>query len=150
MQVRRQRDELDLGSAPTGEACAQVGSDGYHWRAWHECRALVNQLRRAFGPEPAGTRLSVRRSPHDFGTYLSVACSWPSGDEAGRAYGHRLEAEMPAEWDEAAKAELRSLDPAAETLTVADKPKRRPRGKRGKAKGARSRKAGKAKGGQQT
>jgi hypothetical protein len=104
------KEDLHIGSAPAEEDCAQVGTDGYHWRAWHECRALIGQLRRRCGLEPPGTRLYIRQNPHDFGTYLSVNCSYPGGDEKGTAYAFRCEAELPARWDEEAKADLALLD----------------------------------------
>ena len=100
------KDDLYIGSAPAGEQCAQLGTDGYAERAWRECRALIGQLRRVFGPEPPGVRLYVRHNPHDFGTYLSVNAEFDPEDEVGIAYAFRLERELPESWDDEANAYL--------------------------------------------
>lgn len=99
------RDSLDLGSAPSGEECAQVGRDDYHDRARRECRAYIHQLRRTFGEEPAGARLSIKANDHDFGTYWSVVCSFDGGNEAATDYAYRCES-GPESWDEEARWEL--------------------------------------------
>jgi hypothetical protein len=67
-------DFIDVGASPTFEECAPVGRDGYWERSQREFRAYINQLRRHFGPEPEGTRFSIKSNPHDFGIYLSVVC----------------------------------------------------------------------------
>ena len=100
------KEDLYIGSAPAGEDCAQLGTEGYSERAWRECRALIGQLRRAFGPEPPGVRLYVRHNPHDFGTYLSVNAEFDSEDQAGVTYAFRLESELPESWDDEARAYL--------------------------------------------
>jgi hypothetical protein len=101
------RDFIDIGSAPYEGRCAQLGRDDYWERARRECRAFINQLRRVFGPEPEGARLSIKSNPHDFGTYLSVICSYESENEAAVDYAFRCEGEGPGEWDEEASASLR-------------------------------------------
>jgi hypothetical protein len=99
-------DSIDLGCAPSEEDCAQVGRDGYYPRACRECRAYLAQLRRLFGDEPDGARLAVTSNPHDFGTYLSVACRYDPALPAAVDYAFRCEAEGPREWDEEARREL--------------------------------------------
>ena len=100
------REDLHVGSAPVDEDCAQLGTDDYAWRGWHECRALIGQLRRIFGPEPPGSRLYVKHNPHDFGTYLSANFAYLDSDAIAVAYADRLDRELPATWDEDAKAYL--------------------------------------------
>jgi len=99
-------DLIDVGSAPTEESCAQVGTQGYYDQARRECRAYINQLRRTFGPEPDGARLSMKTNPHDFGTYLSVVCYYDSSKPESVEYAFRCENSSPAEWDKAARREL--------------------------------------------
>jgi hypothetical protein len=99
-------DHLDIGSSPPGESCAQVGTDGYFERASFECRLYIAQLRRMFGPEPEGARLSVASNPHDFGTYLSVRRYYDPTKPLALAYALRCEAEGPEEWDDLARKEL--------------------------------------------
>ena len=100
------RDRMDLGSAPSTEDCAQVGTEDYYPRARKECRAYIAQLRRMFGDEPAGARLTVTSNPHDFGTYLSVAVEFDPAVEAAADYAFRCESAGPQEWDEIARTEL--------------------------------------------
>jgi hypothetical protein len=99
------KDFIDVGSAPSCEDCAQVGTADYHDRARRECRAYVNQLRRTFGPEPEGAKLSLKSNPHDFGTYLSVVCFYDPEQPTSTDYAFRCE-DGPEEWDEQARQEL--------------------------------------------
>jgi hypothetical protein len=100
------KDFIDAGCSPTGENCAQVGSDDYHQRARRECRAYIAQLRRLFGIEPDGAHLSVKCNPHDFGSYLSVVCHYDDHLPASVEYAFRCESESPETWDEQARQEL--------------------------------------------
>ena len=137
--TRAQRtDDLHVGSGPAEEQCAQVGSEGYHWRAWHECRALIGQLRRAFGPEPPACRLSIKQNPHDSGAYLSVNCAFPAGDERGAAYASRCERELPKRWDAEARDELGlgTAPDAPRIATAKAEPKARGKGRRGRKGGS--------------
>ena len=102
------KEDLCIGSAPAEESCAQVGAEGYKFRAWHECRALIDQLRRMFGPEPPGTNLYIKRNPHDSGTYFTVNCSFAAENQSGVEYAFRLERELPTEWDAEAKSYLQA------------------------------------------
>jgi hypothetical protein len=106
-------DHVDVGASPPMEACAQVGSPGYFERARRECRAYAALLRRALGPEPEGARLAIRSSPHDFGSYLSVACHFDPRNEAAIRYALRCESEGPERWDAIARQEL-GLPPTTE------------------------------------
>jgi len=101
------RDHFDLGSSPPMERCAQVGSPGYWEEARLECRLYIELLRRTVGPEPEGAELSVRRNLHDFGTYLSVVCSFDPSIEGAVAYALRCEGKGPDEWDDIARNKLR-------------------------------------------
>jgi hypothetical protein len=100
------REQLDLGCAPSEEDCAQVGSDDYHDRSRRECRAYIAQLRRIFGEEPPGASLFIKSNPHDFGTYLSVVCSYASDDQEAANYAFGCEAKGPRAWDEQARKDL--------------------------------------------
>ena len=120
-------EDLYVSSGPSQEPCAQVGSDGYAWRAWHQCRALLGQLRRVFGPEPPGCRLYIHGSPHDRTSHLTVHCSYRAGDERGRTYALRCRDECPVLWDPEARAEL-GLDPV--TPATPEPPAKKPRPKR--------------------
>ena len=99
-------DSLELSSAPVGENCAQLGSDGYYEKAQKECKAFIKQLRRQFGNEPTGARLCIKANAHDFGSYYEVACKFDPQYEEAIEYAYKLEANLPEEWDEEAKKEL--------------------------------------------
>ncbi len=78
------KDSLYIGEAPWDESCAQVGTDMYPVNARKECQRFIDQIRRHYGPEPEGACLYIKSNPHDFGSYLSVECTFtwdPSLDE---------------------------------------------------------------------
>jgi hypothetical protein len=107
------KDFIDIGSSPPGEACAQVGSNGYREQARRECRAYVALLRRHLGDEPRGAHLSVTCNPHDFGPYLSVVCYFDNTIPGAEDFAFRCEAEGPEFWDETARRELLSAEEEA-------------------------------------
>ena len=107
------QEYVDLGATtPPEESCAQIGSREYDYldRARREARAYIGQLRRMFGEEPDGARLSIKSHLHDFGNYLTVVCFFNSDNPAAVDYAFRCEAEGPQEWDEPAKHELNSTN----------------------------------------
>lgn len=93
------RDYLSISPTPPEESCAQVGSANYHELARKECNAFIAQLRRQFGPEPAGARLAVKANPHDFGTYYDVVCYFDTDLPESEEYAFKIDRELPAEWD---------------------------------------------------
>ncbi len=102
-----EREDVHVGYAPLEEERPEFGSDGYYWKAWHQCRALIGQLRRVLGPEPPRCRLYIKENNHPKGKYLSVNVSFPAGDEKGAQYARKCETELPEHWDEEAKRELK-------------------------------------------
>lgn len=97
---------IDVGSAPTEETCAQVGSDDYFDRARRECLAYIGQLRRIHGNEPEGAKLALSHNLHDFGTYLSVVCHYDTAFPESIDYAFRCESTSPTTWDDQARREL--------------------------------------------
>ena len=100
------RDYINIGSSPSGEDCAQVGTDNYLERDKKECTALIHQLYRELGEAPDVTYLSIKSFPHDFGTYHEVICYYDDEDEDSTLYAFKCEANLPELWDEEAKKEL--------------------------------------------
>lgn len=100
------RDYLTIGSSPTEEDCAQVGSGNYEYQSKLECKAFIHQLRRVFGEEPEGASLSIKSFPHDFGTYREVVCYYDPDEGLASEYAFRLENDTPAKWDTEALEEL--------------------------------------------
>ena len=105
------RDWIDIGSSPPAEPCAQLGSNDYYERARKECKVYIALLRRVLGDEPPGARLSIKSHAHDFGNYLSVACSFDDAEQAAVDYAFRCEAGGPEYWDEQARKELAEQSP---------------------------------------
>lgn len=98
------RDSIDFDTVPLNEECTPAGRDPAAER--REAKALIGQLRRQFGDEPAGARLKIKSNPHDFACYLSVECVFNDECEEAAEYAYRIEGEFPANWDSAAKVEL--------------------------------------------
>jgi len=100
------QDYIFIGSSPTGEDCAQVGSPDYHEKSRKELKAFINQLRRVFGQEPPRTRFSIKNQQHDFGTYGEVVCHYETSDEDSYNYAMHCESATPEYWDTEALKEL--------------------------------------------
>lgn len=92
------RDYVDIGSTPSGEDCAQVGSEDYERIGRAECQRFIECIRKVVGTEPPGASLAVRGNPHDFGTYYEVVCYYDDGDLPAMEYAYRCEAEAPEYW----------------------------------------------------
>lgn len=98
------RDSIDYDCVPLNEECTPAGRDPAAER--REARAMIGQLRRMFGEEPAGARLKIHSNPHDFASYLSVRCVFDDQIEEAAEYAYRLEDGFPDAWDDAARVEL--------------------------------------------
>jgi hypothetical protein len=64
------QDIIWIGSTPSNEDCAQVGSPDYARNARIECHAYIDAIRKVCGQEPEGARLTIKSQPHDFGQVL--------------------------------------------------------------------------------
>jgi hypothetical protein len=100
-------DYLEIGSSPANEPCVQMG----HSMAWdgvaayREMRTFIRQLRRKFGPEPTGARLTIKT--FNFGEYSEVVCRFDSeASPASYEYALRCCNEAPDRWDLPALVEL--------------------------------------------
>jgi hypothetical protein len=100
------RDSLNLAPVPLDEECAQLGAADYSSRSRKECTAFINQLKRVFGEPPPRASFKITQNPHDFGTYRDVDIQFDDEDEAASEYAYKVEANIPAEWDEDALKEL--------------------------------------------
>lgn len=94
---------LNIGPAPYGEDCAQIGRPGFEARARRECGAFIRQIERAF-PPPESAYLKVKGFPHDFGRYYEVVCCY--SNDTGLDYAYLVEAQAPEFWDDEARKEL--------------------------------------------
>jgi hypothetical protein len=101
------RETIIVGSTPYDEECAQVGTPDYRQRAWVEMSVFIKQLRRQFGTEPEGCRLTIKAFPHDFGTYHEVVVIVDdSNNQAALEWAINVENNCPAHWDSEARKQL--------------------------------------------
>ena len=87
-------DYIELGSAPRGEQCAQVGAPDYTERARLECAAYIEQLRRAH-PKVCE---KVRLKRQAFYYYQVVAIFRADDNEQAEA-AFFLQGNAPEFWD---------------------------------------------------
>lgn len=104
------KDYIDIGPTPPGEDCEQLGPNYDGAKARRECNAYIAQLRRTFGDEPDGARLSVKRHNHDFGEYIDVVCHYDDEKPASMDYAYKCEGDGPENWDNAALVTLGRRD----------------------------------------
>lgn len=94
--------EIELGTVPAAESCAQVDHKDYSERSRRECAVYIRLLRRVFNEPNPGLLTFVRRSfPHGLGRYNSVVAVMTT--EGAMLFDQQL---VPHEWDHIARAEL--------------------------------------------
>ncbi|MPV65659.1 hypothetical protein [Burkholderia sp. BE17] len=104
-------ETIEVGPTPCDEVSAAIRDSNYPERSRAECRAFINQIKRAMGEPPEGVGLFIKSNAHDFGTYREVAVKvggilTPEARERALEYAYRCESESPVRWDEQARAEL--------------------------------------------
>lgn len=94
--------EIEVGSAPSEESCAQVGEENYSKRSRKECAAYKSQILRHYPiPEDVDAGIRILVSPHEMGSYREVALTY--SDEAGAAWAEQVESDTKCvlrKWDE--------------------------------------------------
>ena len=101
---------IELGPVPTGETCAQVGTDNYLARSMRECEVFRRMLERILPiPEGLPVKYVIRSHPHDFGAYREVSVRYCSGDLAASDFACNVELSVPGCWDPVARQELADL-----------------------------------------
>lgn len=91
---------LEIGPCPPEEDCVGVGAENYEQKARKECNAFIEAIRKKLGNEPQGAQLRVKSSPHDFGTYYEVICSYNEVFPDSVDYAYKCESDSPATWKE--------------------------------------------------
>jgi hypothetical protein len=101
-------DYLNLGSTPSDEDCAQVGSPDYQNRANKELDAYKAQLERMFPGWETHKNLKFKKMwfPHDFGSYGEIVITFDPDNELEAATAIEIEWNTPTNWDEEAIKEL--------------------------------------------
>ena len=96
------KDYLTLGPTPCDEPCEQIGVNYDHAKATREHKAYIAQLRRMFPiPESLAGLVSftVKRFPHDFGTYSEVCVVWETSSDEATEFALNVEGNIPEKWD---------------------------------------------------
>ena len=102
-------DYITLGSTPSDELCAQVGSDDYYELSRIECLVFKRMLERKF---PIFTSLQndcyykTKCFEHDFGTYREVCIFYAEDNDKALNFALKIEAKIPLRWDRQAKKDL--------------------------------------------
>ena len=101
-------DYLNLGSTPSDEDCAQVGSPDYQNRANKELDAYKAQLERMFPGLETHKRMEFKKMwfPHDFGSYGEIVITYDDDNELEAATAIEIEWNTPTNWDQEAIEEL--------------------------------------------
>lgn len=113
------REYFILGSSPSDESCAQVGSPDYSKQMRMETRALINQLERLH-PVPTNNAdssdgptflpyYSRKSFPHDYGFYHEVCAIYDPDHEPSQQWALEAENIFPSTWDSQARNELTSM-----------------------------------------
>ena len=95
-------ENLNIGSTPNEEECAQVGSADYYARAIKECRAYMAQIQKHY-PEPENGYLKLKGFPHDFGSYYEVVAYYDPEDTQASRWAFDIEGDalgVLSTWDE--------------------------------------------------
>ena len=97
-------DWMELGPTPVEENCAQCGTDDFDQQNKIETWVYKRQLERQF-PD---ANFRVKAFPHEFGSYREVCVALMETDsEDDTPIAYEVESNLPMNWDEQAKAELK-------------------------------------------
>jgi hypothetical protein len=96
------RTYLELGPTPAEESCAQVGDPDYSTKARAECQRFVDQILRHYPDTDHSGYVTIKRFPHDFGTYYEVCAVYDEDDSASVDWAYDIEADKKgvlSRWD---------------------------------------------------
>ena len=96
------KDYIELGPTPSGEDCEQLGPNYDSRKAVIECSAYAGQLERMF----PGGNFTVKRFPHDFGTYMEVVVNYDTDSEEETDLAYDVDSGYPETWDDIAREQL--------------------------------------------
>lgn len=105
------KDFIQLGSTPTEEECAQVGTDDGFERSKKECSVYIAQLNRQFPKQPGNCYFKTKTFQHSIGKndiaeIKEVVLFFENNDEEESKWAFALEERLPDHWDEQALKEL--------------------------------------------
>jgi len=101
------RDYISLGSSPSDEDCAQVGSDNYRELSrieLQEFKRMMEVINPA--PEDCIAYYTVKSFPHDFGSYHELCAVFDDNDDQSIEWAFNAENITPVQWDNEAKEKI--------------------------------------------
>ena len=114
------RDYIELGSSPSGEDCAQLGTPGYYDRMTVEISELRRMMERVH-PVPLGyvsARHGRKAFEHDFGMYYELCAYFDDRDFVSIQWALDAEELVPERWDDKARQALSSVLTIEEQATL--------------------------------
>ena len=103
------KDYLSIGTVPCNENCTQNDPTGDYAAAQRrEALLFAEQIRRHY-PEPEGGYITVKRFPHDFGSYYEACAVFDDEDETATNWAFDVENDALGKlqnWDEQAVNEM--------------------------------------------
>jgi len=104
-------DYIELGSSPSGEDCAQLGTTGYYERMTVEIGELRRMMERVH-PVPLGyvsARYGRKAFEHDFGMYYELCAYFDDRDSVSIDWAFEAERCVPERWDATARQALAAI-----------------------------------------
>ena len=114
------RDYIELGSSPSGEDCAQLGTPGYYDRMTVEISELRRMMEQVH-PVPLGyvsARYGRKAFEHDFGMYYELCAYFDDRDPVSIDWAFEAERCVPERWDDKARQALSSVLTIEEQATL--------------------------------
>ena len=114
------RDYIELGSSPSGEDCAQLGTPGYYERMTVEIGELRRMMEQVH-PVPLGyvsARYGRKSFEHDFGMYYELCAYFDDRDPVSIDWAFEAERCVPDRWDDKARQALSSVLTIEEQATL--------------------------------
>lgn len=102
-------DYIDFGSVPSNEGGSLATDVDFHDINLHECNVFKKQLERLAESRniPVGeSKLVIKSLQCESGTYRIVSVKFNRQDRDGSKFASWLEANLPQQWDNAAKIEI--------------------------------------------
>ena len=111
------KQDLLIGSAPSKEPYTLIRHLEDYWRAWHECQAFIDQIRRTLGWSPLDFNPHIVFDVRHSCERLEVVYTFESDDGHAVTYARKLRDAVPSTWDAEATVYLAS-DKVAPPTTV--------------------------------
>jgi hypothetical protein len=100
MMIIREYEYIELGPVPASEDCVQVGDCNYNVLARKECDRYMELLEKKFPTNDTNNFFSIKKFPHDFGSYYEVVCNFDPTDIDSVDFAYHVESNLPETWED--------------------------------------------------